>query len=205
MSDQVTRLLLVRHGQVEGNIKQVLIGQSESKLTKLGLKQADDLGKYLRYEDLEAVYSSTLSRAQVTANQIVKYQAKKLVVNPRPELKEINCGRCLGLPKTRLDILFPNLSVDWARPTDPPFPGGECLKDVQRRSLPVIKSILAENQGKTILVVGHGILNRVIIGYYLQIPFGMRIGLKQDNCCINEIDFFSADKFKIKHINFTIN
>lgn len=198
---QRTKLIIVRHGQTEFNEAHKLDGQSDTKLTRLGLAQAEELSKRLSTIAFDVVYASPLQRSRLTAEAVLKNQSKKLNMQIESRLLEIDCGRCTGMTRAEIANEFPALVKEWGANTDSPFPDGESLKDVETRCIPLIEKIVASYRGGTVLVSGHGSLNKAVLGHYLQIPYGIRFKLKQSNCCINEIEFFDGGDFRINSIN----
>ena len=70
------KLILVRHGETEGNVKQIIQGQTHGKLTKKGIKQAKLLARRLKNEKIDVVFSSDLQRAKNTTKQILNHHCK---------------------------------------------------------------------------------------------------------------------------------
>jgi len=193
-----TRLIIVRHGETDSNKEGRLDGQHETMLTTEGIKQANALSEKLSEEKIDVIVASPLKRAQDTANIIKRYH--KIDIVTVPEFKEIDCGICTVMKRDDVIAKYPELYKGWMELTDPPFPKGESLRDVEKRVMPKLKEILEKNAGKTILLVGHGSLNICIIGYYLKIQHGLRFKIEQGNCCINELTIREND-FSVKKIN----
>ena len=61
---------LVRHGEIESNIKKVYAGWSEEPLTERGVRQAEKAGELLKDKGIDALYCSPLRRAVQTAEII---------------------------------------------------------------------------------------------------------------------------------------
>lgn len=196
-----TKVVLTRHGQTNFNAEHRLDGNSDTSLTKEGLEQADRLAEYLAEEDISAVYCSPLSRSRLTLEAINKFH--KLPMNVVESFMEIDCGDCTGLTVSEIEKKYPELIKEWAKDTDPIFPGGENMRDVEARVMPSFLNLVKENEGKTFLIAGHGTVNLSIIGGLLQIPPAIRFKIKQSNCCINIIEF-ENDDFAIRNVNFTI-
>lgn len=184
-----TTLLIVRHGQTNLNVQHRMDGQADTSLTQIGLNQIEKLSLFLSKYKIDCVYSSPLSRSLKTAEAIIKHQNTPLSVNLINDFREIDCGDCTGLTHDEVIQKFPRLSIEWSKNTDPPFPNGESLRDVEARAMPMIDQILSVDVGKTILISGHGSLNVAIIGHFLQIPPAIRFKLRQDNCCLNILEF----------------
>ncbi|HEY0172637.1 MAG TPA: histidine phosphatase family protein, partial [Pyrinomonadaceae bacterium] len=62
-----TRVLLIRHGQSQGNAERRVGGHSPTPLSELGHRQAEATARALVNERVTAVYSSDLLRAVQTA------------------------------------------------------------------------------------------------------------------------------------------
>ncbi|MCH7549100.1 MAG: histidine phosphatase family protein [Candidatus Krumholzibacteriota bacterium] len=78
-------LLLLRHGESEGNRDRRIQGWLEYPLTALGRKQADASGRHLASFEVTALYSSPLRRARETARGIA--DAANLEVRTLEELR----------------------------------------------------------------------------------------------------------------------
>jgi broad specificity phosphatase PhoE len=81
-----------------------------------------------------------------------------------PELREINVGDRTGMPFDEVRGL-PN----WSDDGFVAWPGGETLEQVLARTLGAIDRLTRESSGKTILVVGHGGVNRILLSHFLGI------------------------------------
>lgn len=78
-------IYLFRHGQTEYNKKHIFTGWSESKLTRLGIRQAKELGKMLKNKKIDVAIQSKLSRSKDTLKQVLKYhpECKKIITDDR--------------------------------------------------------------------------------------------------------------------------
>ena len=92
---ETTRILLVRHGQSQGNAERRFGGHSPTPLSELGFKQAEATARALAVEKVTAVYSSDLLRAVQTAEPLAR--ATGLEVNRTNALRERSVGRMEGL------------------------------------------------------------------------------------------------------------
>lgn len=85
------RLILIRHGQTESNVKHLLDTQYPgAPLDETGLEQAEALVERLADEPIEALYASHLTRAQQTAAPLAR--ARGLEVVTLEDLREISAG-----------------------------------------------------------------------------------------------------------------
>ena len=157
-----TTFYFVRHGESEANAARRFAGQSDSPLTERGRRQAEAVAQELATVRFDRIVSSDLSRTRETAEAIARRLG--LGVEVIPELREIDVGdrtgtlfdETAGLPGWRDDEF-----VAW--------PGGETLDRVLDRVLGVIGRLVRESPAKTILVVGHGGINRILISHFLGI------------------------------------
>jgi broad specificity phosphatase PhoE len=157
-----TTFYLVRHGESEGNAARIFTGQTDSPLTERGRQQAETVAEELAKVKFDRIVSSDLSRTRDTAAVIAKRH--RIPVEVMPELREIDVGDRTGktFDETRG---LPN----WNDDGYVAWPGGETLDRVLERTLGAIDRLIRESPGKTILVVGHGGVNRILLSHFLGI------------------------------------
>ena len=157
-----TTFYFVRHGESEGNAARVFTGQTDSPLTERGRQQAAAVAEELAKVKFDRIVSSDLSRTRDTAEVIAKRHG--ISVEVVAELREIDVGNQTGktFDETRG---LPN----WNDDGFVAWPGGETLKQVLGRTLGAIERLTRESPGKTILVVGHGGVNRILLSHFLGI------------------------------------
>lgn len=183
-----TRLFLLRHGETQANIEQRYQGQGESHLSELGLEDAKAVSKTLLNEQFDAIYSSTLSRSNETAKIIA--EPHKLSVTKIPELAERNYGDWEDMTFTDIKAKYGKLYEKWlVYPGLTVIPKAETLEDVQIRGVAAIDKLIEKHKDKTICVVGHGGINRTILFHYMNMDLNNFWRIRQDNCCINLIEF----------------
>ncbi len=141
-------LLLMRHGETEDNVRQIMQGQTEGLLTERGREQALQVANRLASEPVDVVVCSDLRRARQTAEIIA--MPRQLPVFTTPLLRERDWG-------SFTQCFIPALKgVTW--PDD--IETEEALF-VRARSF--IIYITATFPGKRIVAVGHGIINKAIL------------------------------------------
>jgi len=161
MSEPAT-FYLVRHGESEANAARRFAGQSDSPLTARGRRQAETVAKELAKVKFDKVVSSDLSRTRDTAEIIARAQG--VPVEIVPELREIDVGDRTGQTFDEVAGL-----PEWKENGFVAWPGGETLDQVLARTLAAIDRLAGENPGRTILVVGHGGVNRILLSHFLGI------------------------------------
>jgi broad specificity phosphatase PhoE len=150
------RLLLVRHGQTTANIERALDSKPPgAPLTDEGHKQAATVGAQLATSPVVAVYASTATRAQQTAEHIASPHG--LEVRVIEGAQEVFVGDLEG--QTGDDALAAFISVydRWTQDDlDARMPGGESGHEIQERFLNAVSEIRAQHPDGLVVLVSHG-------------------------------------------------
>jgi len=195
-----TRIYLIRHGEVQGAGTRRYNGHADVPLSERGIAQYHLMKERLADKDISACYSSDLIRCAIGAEII----ASRLGLTPvlEPGLRELDIGIWEGKTWVELMEKYP---LEWqARIADIVnyrVPGGESLKDLHDRIMPVINAIIERHSGGNVLVVAHGGANRVILLNAAGAPLSSLFNIEQDYCCLNIIDYFVDGKAVIKLLN----
>jgi 2,3-bisphosphoglycerate-dependent phosphoglycerate mutase len=155
----VTEILLIRHGETAWNAKKRLQGHLDIPLNEEGERQAAALGRALRDESLDAVFSSDLQRARQTAEAIARPRA--LQVRMDRGLRERCYGAFEGMLYGEISQRYPAAYAAWqARDIDARFPEGvhvaETLREFSHRVVSTITRIVTENNFRRVAMVAHG-------------------------------------------------
>lgn len=151
-----THLYLIRHGQTEGNVKHLLIGRTDMPLDDLGMRQASQIGERMSTIRLDAVVSSPLRRARITAGEIARHQRLDLTIDAR--LVEIDFGHCEGMTIAEAVAQYPELMSLYADPLDALFtwPGGDTRSTFHASVLATFTEIALAWPDRHVAVVCHG-------------------------------------------------
>lgn len=188
----MTRLILIRHGESEANVKEIGAGQLDYPLTELGKTQAELAARYLyANEKIDVIYSSDLQRAYHTARPIAELLRLPIIKEPR--LREIDTGEWAGIPFAVRNEQFPELirvlREDYSHMQ---FPGGESISDVYRRVVPCILELAEKHDGQTVLIASHAGALRTFLAFangYAEDEVGnVRTGGENANIHIHEWD-----------------
>lgn len=180
------RVFLIRHGETAGP-KGVLYSQQDVPLSEHGLYQSQRLVAGLKEISLTAVYASDLARAALPAKWLS--EEKEIPLYLRPELREIDFGAWSGKSFAEL-LKIPEFSARLKEPEKISPPGGESLRELQRRGLLVLEEIRQKFDGGTVAVFTHGGLIRVLLLYALGAGLKNFFRLQQDYAAVNLIDLF---------------
>lgn len=165
-----TRLVLVRHGQTDGNASGRFQGQLDVPLNEHGRAQALALAPAIAAVHPQRIVSSDLSRARETAETLAS--ACGLDVSLEPGLREIDVG-----------------SWQWRTPADvaPEAPWfeeyliagrdfrrsetGETASEAGNRVKAVLQRLADAHPGEITVVVGHGLALRVGLAFLLGLDY----------------------------------
>jgi len=155
-------ILLIRHGETAWNREQVFRGRSDIALADRGREQARLLAERLAEEDLEAVYSSSLSRSRETAEPVAKAHGLRVRVDDR--LTDMSYGQWEGRQHEEVKREHPDLYRTWieAPHTFRP-PGGERLSEVVARAWPAMGEIGRRHREGRVAVVTHRVVCKLLL------------------------------------------
>ncbi len=163
------KIYIARHGETAWNVEGRIQGRSDPDLTPQGVAQSLALLEQLKERPLAAIYTSTLQRSIQTAQPIATFL--NLPVQKRSELDEMAFGIMEGV---QVSSFTEELKKEWERFKEDRFayriPGAENFTDVANRLEPFKGKILRDHAGQEILVIGHMIVNRFLIGMLLEYP-----------------------------------
>ena len=165
----VTRLLVIRHGETAWNKDTRIQGQTDIPLNEVGHWQAQQTALALAQEPIAAVYSSDLLRAYHTAAPIA--QALGLPVQTEQALRERHFGVGQGRTWAELEQDDPEMVRQWkARLPDFAPATGESLNTLKARVEAVVHRLAAHHRGEQIVLVAHGGVLDIIYRMATQLP-----------------------------------
>jgi phosphoserine phosphatase len=181
----MTRFILVRHGQTAWNHSDRFRGHADVPLDDTGLAQAAATGRRVAMTwKPVAVYCSPLRRAVQTAEAIAAPLG--LSADPHPGLIDIDFGQWQGLSREEATARWPEMAHAWFfEPEKAHPPGGETLADVRARSSRLLADLAARHPDQSVVLVGHTVVNRVILLGILGLGIDRFWRLGQDTCAIN--------------------
>jgi broad specificity phosphatase PhoE len=199
----MTKILLSRHGHVEGIQPARFRGRAELALTEHGLAQADALAKRIAANwKPAAVFTSPLQRCVLTGGKIAAACGIKSEV--RDGLGDIDYGAWQMRTHDQVSAENPEAYRQWhSAPQLTRFPKGESLQDVMARATDVLREALLRYPEQTVVLVGHDSVNRVLLLELLDMPLAAYWRLVQDPCTLNEIEVFAAGDVQVQRLNDT--
>ncbi len=195
-------LYMVRHGRLVNTHLGILNGQSDTPLTDEGFNETLKWRGFLKKNGVDIVVSSDLKRSLIPAKKYSEYL--KIPHYIFKELREIDAGK--WELKNLKDIMEKEGEYYMKRVKNPasvPFPGGESLKMLKKRTLSCIKSLIESDSYNKILYVGHAGVIRVIILSCLGLPLNNFFKLEVDFGSLSVLRFFNDGIVTLKLFNAT--
>jgi len=181
----MTLILLIRHGETEWNRVERFRGRADVPLNATGLAQAEATGKHVAacWQPV-AVYASPLSRAVQTAQAVAQHF--HLPVQPHPGLLDIDYGEWQGLSPDEARERWPEQIENWYHhPERAIIPSGETLAELRTRAMRTVNELAQHHPSQAIVLVGHTVINRIILLGVLGLGNERFWRIKQDTCAIN--------------------
>jgi len=199
----MTKILLSRHGHVEGIQPARFRGRAELALTERGLAEADALARRIADNwKPAAVFTSPLQRCVLTGTRIAAACGIKGEV--REGLGDIDYGAWQMRTHDEVSAESPDAYRQWrSAPQLTRFPKGESLQDVVARTSDVLREALLRYPEQTVVLVGHDSVNRVLLLQLLGMPLAAYWRLVQDPCTLNEVEIFAGGDVRVQRVNDT--
>ncbi len=158
INNNMTTLLLVRHGETIDNVRQIMQGQTQGELTPNGIEQARALAAELKDTPIDVFVSSDLKRAFDTCVILAAaHGVSPDAIVQTKLLRERDWGSFTGR-------YIPDLKD--ARWTD----DIESLDALRARAAAFLQFVRDNYEEKTVLAVGHGIMNKAIRSVHSGTP-----------------------------------
>jgi broad specificity phosphatase PhoE len=149
-------IYLIRHGETDWNQQGRVQGNTDNPLNAKGREQAASIASQLQPITIDHIYSSGLVRAVQTAEAF----KGKAPITPQPLLNERSRGIYEGKPEAEV-------AKDHNRRAETlndDMDGGETLASAAKRIGQATREIVGRHVGGTIMIVGHGGVNPLIVG-----------------------------------------
>ena len=150
-----TLVSTLRHGLTELNRDKRVGGRLDVPLLEAGRQQARQAQLRFGGTPLDVVISSPLQRAVETAVIVTGWPAERILIDPL--CLERSFGEMDGLTREQVEARFPEiryLQIDHIGYSLNP-PGGESFEALRARAQHFFDQLLAQHQGKRILVSSH--------------------------------------------------
>lgn len=196
----MTKFYLIRHGETEWNIQNRYQGATDIPLSSVGKLQTQAIANRMKDYEVDAIYSSDLSRAFATAKSIAK--EKNLDVYTLPQLREINFGEWEGYTISELERLYgEEYKRFFLEPHKYPFPGEGSMEAVQMRIKKAVDIITSNHDNKKIVIVSHGGILKVLIMTLLELDLSFYKSFWLGNTSLSILDKKDTGKWVLSLLN----
>ena len=192
-------IYLIRHGECESLKPECFNEEKQTMdppLTQMGVKQAEQMAKYLHTVSFDAIYSSDLERAVRTAEALSKQVDRPVIQNSA--LREIEMGELFWHSWEE----YPEIYEKWKNhDEDIAYPGGENGQMVWNRCETFLHEIITKDFTRVAIVCHGGIIRSIIAGA-LNIPQQKRFlfGSPIKNCSVSILNY-QEGMFSIHRLN----
>ncbi len=192
---------LLRHGETTWNADgNRYCGVSDVSLTEKGLQQAHRAATLLKGISFDAVYSSPLQRAFVTA-RIASGDHPTLSADHR--LIEASFGEWEGKTREKFIAENPELWRKWS--LDPAVNraggNGDTATEVVKRVEEFFDEMVLKHPAGTILVVAHNAVNRFYMAWKLGMPLRNYRSIVQENSAVTVFSLGGDEAFSLLKLN----
>lgn len=200
-----TRILLVRHGQSQGNAEGRFGGHTPTPLSSRGRRQAEAAARTLASEKITAIYTSDLLRAVQTAEPLARLTG--LAINRTTAFRERSVGVMEGLTFEEAAEQHPEqYAALIRRDFEHVILGGESYRQMLDRAAGELDHIMEQHSGGRICVFAHTgticILALHLMGA-LDAPELKPVWISTANCGITRIEIRPDGFVRVQAVNDT--
>ncbi len=184
-----TKLLLVRHGEPE--LKQALLGKTDSPLSALGFQQLTAFFKKLGAFD--RLISSPLLRCKMFSTDYCEKHDTALHIEP--QLREFDFGDWDGMTYQDLHQTHPEaIARFFSDPANNSPPNGESLCSFSQRVESTALRLIDKYQNERLVVLCHAGVIRTLVAWCLAIDYQSGVQFQRFN-----VDYGSVTELQIFH------
>jgi len=196
-----TRLLLIRHGEVEARYQGIFGGRIDMNLSPRGQRQAKILADYLRGKTIDAIYASPMKRVQQTlAPTLKKHGGQQTIFSG---LREVDFGDWTGLNWETVRDKFNFAVHEWLDQIEKPgAPKGESGKTFRARVEPCLREIVEKHRGQNVAIFCHGGVIRMLLAILIDVPLPKTNAFEVEYASITQVALH-PHMAEIELLNFT--
>ncbi len=151
-----TTIYMIRHAK-----SPFVVGQERTReLSTQGLIDAKKVADIMDNKKIDLIVSSPYKRAIQTIEEIATNKDIEIIV-----YEELRERQLKGAFKLTEDEIYQAIKTSF-EDIDFHLTDGESIRDVQNRAIPVIKNLLNNYEGKTIIIGTHGNVMTIIMNYF---------------------------------------
>ena len=192
--EKPTVIYFVRHGETILTPERRFSGGdgSDPELSAEGIAQAQAVAKELAVRGADLLIVSPMVRTVQTAEHISKATGLKIELDEA--WREGSFGEWDGLSISDVKELYPNEWLAWVSSASARAgTTGESYEDIAARSEHALTNLVAEHQGKTIIVVTHNYVIRSLVTSVIGAPIESVFHLDVLPCSITTVNTWASD------------
>jgi broad specificity phosphatase PhoE len=156
---ELRRLILVRHGETDGQSSIRYHGITDVSLSDVGRRQMRQVGAALAGEIFDAVYTSALRRTVDAATLVAPAHVPRIV----PEFNEINFGDWEGLTREEIAARDPERFEQWSRDGQAfSYPGGDSVGAFRQHVVDAWRRLSAIAPARLLIIAHKGVIASVL-------------------------------------------
>jgi broad specificity phosphatase PhoE len=196
-----TEILLLRHGQSEGNEGGRFGGHGPTPLTALGRRQAAATAAALAAEGgLTAIFASDLPRAMQTAEPICA--ATSIAMRTTLALRERSVGVFTGMTFAEAEASHPDIfAAMMGRDPDACPPEGETTHDCLLRAGAFFDATIERFTNGRTLLVSHAFTLNLLVRRLLGLQDSPSVFFRTDNCALHRLKRSPTGFWNIEALN----
>ena len=174
------KLYVLRHGETNENITGIMQGNMETVLNEVGRKQAESVRQKINDANIDLVISSPKKRAVETA----EIAAPNIPIILDDRVPSRNHGEFEGMQRNQV-----NLQDYWNIKLNKQFEKAESMGEIFNRVSSLLNDISINYSNKTVLLVTHSGIARVLYYYFNGFPDdGDLTEYESTNCSFEEYE-----------------
>lgn len=196
------KVYLIRHGQTDFNLKNIVQGSGvDTDLNALGQRQAQAFFTSYQHISFDKVYTSALRRSKQSVQQFID---RGIPHTSLVGLNEISWGTKEGHRVTaQEDEYYHFMLAEWQKGrTGLRIEGGESPDDVVKRMTPAVEYLINKPDEQTILICMHGRAIRILLCHLLNYPLRCMDMFEHQNLCLYVLNY-SGSMFSVERYNDT--
>ena len=195
-----TKLLLVRHAEVEARYQKVFGGTVDMDISPRGHEQALALARFLHSRPFDALYASPMKRVQQTLGPLLQNGAPRPTI--LPGLREVDFGDWTGHGWDAVREKFGVSAFTWLEQLDRgTIRNAENVVAYRERVAACLQEIQSAGAGKTVAVYCHGGVIRMMLSILLELPLPRMSAFDIEYASVSEIEI-KPHRVEIQLLNF---
>ncbi len=184
-----TKIYLIRHTQVVGNVEHRFTGRKDYDVTPKGREYINELTERLKGVKFDKAYSSITPRTRKTIQKLA--DINHLDIEESKNLCEMDFGDYDGKRWEEVDKINPEVRrIRDLKNEITHIPNQETTEQVANRMYKELTDISKKEDGKTVLVCSHGVAIEAFLRKVTGVPFNVRREeYGQRNTTINVLEY----------------